>query len=151
MASQVDRKHPSHTAKHTCQEKFPMGWLEDYAQTFIDGPVKPQTRNTHAVVEIANPTHLCITYCFRWGNGRWTQFSLAPNERLAHSWPYACINENRSPTPFVSFDYNLASAAIRAQEYRLKTSTSPHSGFGHGMQYRFVLRSSGRVLDLVQS
>jgi hypothetical protein len=127
-----------------------MGIFADYAETFIRGPRGYRPQNNFAVVEIYNPTSLIIPYLMRWGEGAfWKRCSLRPGERMAHAWRYERTNENRSPIPFIRFEYNLATCIRRCQEYRLRACTSPESGVGHGKQYRFVVRDCGRVLDLV--
>ena len=113
----------------------------------------PEARATesdthYAVVGISNPTHLTINYAFRWGNGEWKTFQIAPGGKRWHSWRYDYPNENESPVPQIRFDCDL-SENVSFLEYDLTAFASPVQDYYHGKKYKFVTRGHGAVLDLV--
>jgi hypothetical protein len=122
----------------------------------IDGrEARAAKGNRYAVFMISNPTKVVsVTYYVKWGNGGWTRYTLAAGQSLCHYWPYRCVNQNRSPIPYIKFETGVAPlgttvTARGVQTYRLQAYASPKNN-ANGKPYNFaVLVGNGNYsLDL---
>jgi hypothetical protein len=107
-----------------------------------------QGGNRFAMVGMNNATDLHITYAIKWGeNGLWETYTLAPGEARWHAWEYDFVNQNRSPIPYVEFDYDLSDGALY-RTYHLEAYASPVRDINYAKIYEFAPYDYGRLLDL---
>jgi hypothetical protein len=59
--------------------------------------------NRFGLVAFRNTTDVEVTYYFRWGNGNWERYTLAPGQMRWHSWRYQFVGQNMSPKPQVRY------------------------------------------------
>jgi hypothetical protein len=102
-------------------------------------PAGAQYQDTHyAAVTIANPTGATLHYQFRWGEtGAWQSFSLPPGSRRLHTWEYDYANQNRSPVPYLRYDWIGGNAQFDEKVHRLEAYAVPARQFEGSKQYYF--------------
>ena len=94
-----------------------------------------------AGVVINNPTDNQVSYQFRWGNGAWTNFTLAPGQSWYH---YIDMHHGRAPTPSIRFD----NAQGRTVRYDLDFYKVTSDTLADGDPYNFDWPDDGQRLDL---
>ncbi len=94
-------------------------------------------------VSIHNPTENTLTFQFRWGNGAWTNYSVAPGQ----GWNlWSELRHGRTGTPEIRFD-NAQGRTIR---YSLEFYSVSRDDLDSGFPYQFQYDDDGDRLDLVQ-
>jgi hypothetical protein len=95
-------------------------------------------------VHINNPTENTLTFQFRWGNGAWTNYSVAPGQ----GWNlWSELRHGRAPTPEIRFD-NAQGRTIR---YSLEFFQVSRGNLDDGFPYDFQYDDDGDRLDLVST
>src|SRR5262249_16184791 len=94
-------------------------------------------QNRYALVHIENNTKdVTVYYKVRWGTEDWgKEVKLAPGQRFNHWYPYAKENQNRSPTPQITFSTGIGTTG-KVKVYDLKAYASPNNTAG-GKVYSF--------------
>jgi hypothetical protein len=91
----------------------------------------PAKAASFAMITIDNPTDSTVSYQFKWGNGDWEDFSLAPGHYRNHWYPLD--EDGRAPTPQIRFDDGHGNVVA----YRLEFYASETRGYDQGKIYYF--------------
>ena len=101
--------------------------------------------NQCALVGFYNSTTATVTYQFKWGEGAWHSYVLAPGASLWHSWKYETIDQDHSPVPFIHFRQNLNTSST----HQLEAYAAPFGA--HFLGKRYLLEADQTGLNLSES
>lgn len=120
------------------------------ALAFLASTARADKDNWFAVVEIENAVKdVTVHYKVRWGTGNWgKEVALEPSKLWNHWYNYEFANQNRSPTPQITFSTGI-NRKRTVQTYDLKAYASPRSTEGAKL-YRFEKWTDNEGEDYIE-
>lgn len=127
-----------------------MAVLAGVSALALVGP-QAEAADRFAMSCVENRTDITLKYSTKWGANAWRSHTLAPGQRVSHTWEYEPGKEGRSPNLYVMFDDDL-SGRMKNRDYVLESYRSPQKTDckRYGKEYQFRYDGSARkFIDLV--